>query len=92
MGLPIVATDIRGCRQVVDDGSNGFLVPVLDTDALANALQKLGDDPDLRERASAASLAKSRREFDERNVVRIVMETYDRVAADRGLDHLRVST
>ena len=30
MGLPVVATDIRGCRQVVDDGVTGMLVPVAD--------------------------------------------------------------
>lgn len=91
MGLPIVATDIRGCRQVVDDGGNGFLVPVLDAEALAGALRKLGDDPAERARAGAASQKKSRTDFDERNVVKIVMNTYDQIAAEKGLTHLRSS-
>ncbi|MEA2057639.1 MAG: glycosyltransferase family 4 protein, partial [Actinomycetota bacterium] len=34
-GIPVVATDIRGCREVVDPGVNGLLVPVRDADALA---------------------------------------------------------
>ena len=90
-GLPIVATDIRGCRQVVEDGLNGHLVPVLDPPALTAALQQLGDDPEWRVRAGKASLEKARREFDEENVVAIVMDTYRRVAQAKGLDHLFAS-
>ncbi len=85
MGLPIVATDIRGCRQVVTDGQNGFLVPVMDAVALAGAIAKLGDDPQLRAGMGRASFERSRAEFDERRVVDIVMETYRRVARQKGL-------
>ena len=42
MGLPVVATDIRGCREVVDPGVTGSLVPVRDPSALAPALLDLG--------------------------------------------------
>ena len=38
-GLPIVATDVRGCRQVVDDGTTGLLVPVADVGALRAAIR-----------------------------------------------------
>ncbi|HEY4334121.1 MAG TPA: glycosyltransferase, partial [Ilumatobacteraceae bacterium] len=41
MGLPIVATNIRGCRQVVDDGLTGVLVPVRDAQALGAAVGEL---------------------------------------------------
>ena len=41
MGLPVVATDVRGCREVVDDGVTGVLVPVGDAAALAAALRAL---------------------------------------------------
>ena len=37
MGLPVVATDIRGCRQVVEHGSTGLLVPPRDAAALTDA-------------------------------------------------------
>ena len=46
-GRPIVASDAPGCREIVRDGENGFLVPVRDAIALAAALQKLIGDPDL---------------------------------------------
>jgi len=44
---PLVATDIPGCREIVRPGENGFLVPVHDAPALANALQTLIESPEL---------------------------------------------
>ena len=41
MGLPIVATDIRGCREVVLDGQTGTLVPVRNAAALAEAIEQM---------------------------------------------------
>ncbi len=47
-GRPLVATDVRGSREVVQEGLNGFLVPVKDGAALADALEKLVLSPELR--------------------------------------------
>ena len=47
-GLPIVTTDVPGCRDVVTDGMNGLLVPVRDSQALADALERLLNDPAMR--------------------------------------------
>lgn len=47
-GRAIVTTDTPGCRDVVCDGENGFLVPIKDTNALANAIVTLLADPQLR--------------------------------------------
>ncbi len=47
-GRPLVATDISGCRAIVNDGVNGFLVPLNDPTALALALEKLIVDKELR--------------------------------------------
>ncbi len=52
-GRPIVATDVPGCRDVVQDGDNGFLVPPHAPGALAQALSRLVQDPELRERMGA---------------------------------------
>ncbi len=86
MGLPVVATDIRGCRQVVDDGVNGRLVPVGDAVALADAIASVGDDPAVRRAAMGeASRAKARAEFDENRVVHTVYSTYHAVALRKGV-------
>ncbi len=51
-GTPVVATDIRGYASVVNHGHDGFLVPPKDEDALAQAIQALIKDPELRARLS----------------------------------------
>ena len=55
-GLPVVASDIPGVRDVVRDGVTGLLVPPSDSGALAAALLRLRDDADLRERLARAGL------------------------------------
>lgn len=54
-GLPVVATSVSGTTQVIDDGTEGWLVPPGDVDALVRALDELLDDPDrARARGDAA--------------------------------------
>ncbi|MFZ5893631.1 MAG: glycosyltransferase family 4 protein [Myxococcota bacterium] len=55
MGLPIVATRVSGNEDVVVDGDNGLLVPPGDPAALAAALRKLIDDPELAARMGQRS-------------------------------------
>jgi len=83
MGLPVVATNVRGCRQVVDDGATGRLVAAHDPRALAAAIAELADTPGLRHRFGAAARAKAVREFDDRRCVAITLETYRRLLSRR---------
>ena len=46
-GLPLIATNINGCNEVIIEGENGLLIPPRDTRALIHAIQKLLDDPEL---------------------------------------------
>lgn len=91
MGLPVIATDVRGCREVVDDGVNGILFPVGDVDRLTAAVQALGSDPLRRADMARAAVSKAVERFDEREVVRIVMDSYTDVAVSKGLDWPDVS-
>jgi glycosyltransferase involved in cell wall biosynthesis len=84
MGLPVVATDIRGCRQVVDHGVNGLLVPVRDALALATAIGELVGDETRRRALGAAARTKALAEFDDRRQVAITLAVYDRLLAARG--------
>ena len=67
MGVPVVVTDIRGCRQVVDDGRTGRLVPVRDAAALANADRRTCCRPRAAHAMSRAATEKADREFDQRH-------------------------
>lgn len=78
IGRPIVTTDSIGCRDAVDDGVNGFLVPPRDSMALAEKLRLLIDDKALRERMGRASRAKAEHEFDLQKVVEKHLEIYNR--------------
>ncbi len=78
-GLPIVATGIRGCRQVVDPGGTGLLVPLHDVDALVAAVADLARDPARRGTMGARSRAKAEAEFDLQQVIRTTLDTYRRL-------------
>jgi glycosyltransferase involved in cell wall biosynthesis len=84
-GLPIVATDIRGCRQVVEHDVTGLLVPVGDPAMLRTAITGLARRPDTRSAMGRAARRKAEREFDERDVVSRVVTCYAAVAARKGI-------
>lgn len=68
-GLPVVATNIRGSREEVVDGTTGLLVPVRDTKALAAALSELAADPARRTAMGAAGRERARDLYDETRVI-----------------------
>lgn len=76
-GLPLVTTNVPGCREVVTDGVDGLLVPARDAEALADAIGKLDDAPELAARLGRAARAKALRMFDERIVVDSTIAVYD---------------
>lgn len=68
-GLAVVATDIRGSREEVVDGTTGLLVPVGDADALAGALAALAADPARRAALGATGRARALDLYDEAKVI-----------------------
>ena len=75
-GLPLVATDVPGCREVVRADDNGILVPEHDSKALAAALERLALDPAMRERMGARSREIACSEFAEDRVLAATMAIY----------------
>lgn len=80
-GLPLVTTDVPGCREVVTDGVDGLLVPVRDADALARAIARLQDDPALAARLGEAARNKALAEFDEKIVIQRTIAVYRELLA-----------
>ena len=72
--LPVIATNIRGCRESVVDGETGFLVPPRDSSALAGAVGRLLENPDLARSMGAAGRARAVRLYDQRFVQKRFVE------------------
>ncbi len=70
MGRPVITTDAPGCRETVVDGLNGFLVPPRDPGALAAAMIRLIEEPDLVVRMGRESRRIAEERFDVRKVNR----------------------
>lgn len=69
-GLPVIATQIAGNEELVQDGETGLLIPVEDVDALSQALSRLIADPALRRRMGAAGRARVERDYSWRHVAK----------------------
>lgn len=76
MGLPVIATDISGCRDAVADGETGILVPPRDAEALAAAILTLVRDGALRARMGTAGRARVERDFRPEVIWRGLLEVY----------------
>lgn len=75
----IITTDVPGCRQTVVNGVNGFLVPPRDSQALADAMCKFIEQPELIKSMGEASSARALEHFDVRKVnKRLVSVLLDR--------------
>ena len=83
MRLPLVLTDIRGCREVVQDGRNGFLVPARDGARLLDRVRRLVQDPGLRSRFGQDSRQRALEEFDEQRVIATTLHVYRRLLLEK---------
>jgi mannose/cellobiose epimerase-like protein (N-acyl-D-glucosamine 2-epimerase family) len=75
-GRPLIATDVPGCRAIVRNDVNGFLVPLDDVEALAAAIERLAENRDLRQRFGRASRELVEKEFSAARIGRDVVGLY----------------
>lgn len=79
MARPLIATDVPGCRELVDEGVNGFLCEARDMVSLADAMERFAL---LSEERRAAMGAESRRKVQERFSEQLVVRAYLEALAD----------
>jgi N,N'-diacetylbacillosaminyl-diphospho-undecaprenol alpha-1,3-N-acetylgalactosaminyltransferase len=77
MEKPIVTTDNIGCKETVEEGKNGFLVPVKDPVALSDGIEELILDKKMRIEFGKYSRLKVEREFDEKDVIEKTIRIYE---------------
>lgn len=76
-GLPMVATNVGGTPELVDEGTTGFLVPAGDPESLARRLDQLLADKELRRSLGAAAKAKAFRRFTLSTMLRSTQAVYE---------------
>ena len=64
MALPVITTDVRGCRNAIDSGITGILVPPKNSEELAKAIVSFLSDPKMAEAMGKAGRQKAKKEFD----------------------------
>jgi glycosyltransferase involved in cell wall biosynthesis len=75
-GRAAITTDAIGCRDVIEDGVSGILVPLYDSIALADALQKLAEDEMLRKKMGAAARKRTEALFSDKIIAAKTMDLY----------------
>ncbi len=80
----VVATDVMSIPEIVQQGKTGLLVPVRDVSALAEALDTLIEDPELRDQFGKAGFQRARTEFTVERMVRKTAEVYREASRPSG--------
>lgn len=78
-GLPLVATDVTGCREICRNEINGLLIPPRDPAAICDAVARLADDPELRARFGRESRHLVETRFSEEIIVEQTMALYSEI-------------
>lgn len=82
MGVPSVASDLGGPRELIVDGETGLLVPPGDPAALAACVAEILEDPDLARRMGLAAYRRARRMFDARRNAAATIALYDEILGE----------
>jgi len=85
MGVPCVVTNIRGCRETVEQGRNGILVPLGNFRSLADAIVELLTDRDKAKKMGEEGRRMARERFDEQIVFKKVKTEYTRLLHEKGI-------
>jgi glycosyltransferase involved in cell wall biosynthesis len=85
MAVPCIVTNIPGCRETVEPGRNGLLVPLGDVPALAKAMYDLLTNPEKARRMGRQGRQIALERFDERLVFARVTAEYARLLQKKGL-------
>ena len=74
MSKPVITTDSIHCKGTVEDGKNGFIVPIKDSKSFANAIKKIASDEEMAHEFGRCSREKAINEFDEKKIIRQLVQ------------------
>jgi glycosyltransferase involved in cell wall biosynthesis len=91
-GRPLIATDVPGCREIARQGINALLVPADDAEALAQAIDTLRKDPDLRTRFGSTGREIAVTEYSSARIGQEITALYSRLLDGVASRKLQAST
>ena len=82
MGLPIIATDINGCNEIIEEGKNGLLIPPKDEQSLTKTMLKIKEDETLRNslQKNAHTMIASR--FEQKKIWDALLKEYQELLSE----------
>ncbi|OGZ17776.1 MAG: hypothetical protein A2V72_01910 [Candidatus Nealsonbacteria bacterium RBG_13_37_56] len=83
MEIPVIASNIGGCPEAVDNNKTGILVPVKDPEKLSQTIIYLMENPELRKQMGQAGREKVKREFNEKDVFERMGKEYQRLISEK---------
>ena len=75
-GLTLIGSNIEGCRMVIEDGQNGFIIPEENTQSLVETLLKVIQDPEGRKRMGKASRKIAEQRFERQSILDTYLKLY----------------
>lgn len=85
-GKPIITTDVEGCREAVQNGKNGLLVPPRNAEALAKAMIEMISDPDKRRLMGQVGREMAEKYFAQGKIISQTLRVYQEMLLERGVD------
>lgn len=82
-GLAIIASNTSGCREIVEDGKTGILIPSGDTQALTSAIVRLAMNSAMRVALGREARMKVERQFEEKDIIAQTLKVYQEVLDER---------
>ena len=73
--MPVITTNMPGCKETVEEGKNGFLIPIKNAEALAEKMEWFVNHPDETEKMAGRSLEICKEKFDVNKVNRVILDT-----------------
>ena len=81
MGLPAIVTDINGCNEIVQEGTNGVVIPVRDTQALYESMKKMITDESFRKLTGGNSRRLIKENYERQEIWKAILAEYKRLEA-----------
>src|SRR5690606_13135015 len=82
MGLPSIVSNINGCNEIIEEGANGIIVPVKNTEALQQAMEKMITDKPFYEKLKTNARAMIKSRYEQKVVWNALLEEYSSLIAE----------